>query len=159
MRGVVDNRGIELVAVPQSLAVQQQVFIVHQQSIVVHQIVEIFGAVEIAGVSLRQSVPAGGVGGLGLVRELQIVFILEKFRCEFLGMEKRKRVIIVRTVLQRVETLLFTLHYRTRKYLRLKSLLQTALIQVLHFRLFHKIFSAGELSTDFPGKHLQHPIE
>jgi hypothetical protein len=46
LRGVVDDRSVELVAVPQSLAIQQQIFLVHQQSIVVHQIVEVFGTVE-----------------------------------------------------------------------------------------------------------------
>ena len=37
---------VELGAVPQRLAIQQQIFRIHQQAVVVHQIVEIFRAVE-----------------------------------------------------------------------------------------------------------------
>jgi hypothetical protein len=43
---VVDDRAIELGAVAQRLAVQQQVFRVHQQAVVVHQVVQVFRAVE-----------------------------------------------------------------------------------------------------------------
>ena len=45
-RGVVDDRGVELVAVAQRLAVQQQPLRILQQTVVVGQIVEILGAVE-----------------------------------------------------------------------------------------------------------------
>ena len=44
--GVVDDRGVEFVAVTQRLAVEQQVFRVGQQTVVVDQVVKVFRTVE-----------------------------------------------------------------------------------------------------------------
>ena len=46
LRGVVDDRRVEGGAVPERLAVEQQIFRVHQQAVVVNQVVEVFRAVE-----------------------------------------------------------------------------------------------------------------
>jgi hypothetical protein len=46
LRGVVDHRGVELVAVAQRLAIEQQALGVAQQAVVVRQVLQVFGAVE-----------------------------------------------------------------------------------------------------------------
>jgi len=46
LRGVVNDRSIEQVAVTERLAVEQQAFGVLQQPVVMHQVGEVFGAIE-----------------------------------------------------------------------------------------------------------------
>jgi len=46
LRGIVDDRAIELVAVAQCLAIEQQAFGIFQQAVVVHQVGQVLGAVE-----------------------------------------------------------------------------------------------------------------